>query len=373
MKFILSNVVKTMSKNIKINAIIVLTLFVAYLFFFLGCCYIEDGLRDMESFQQKRMENAIYYESTADILETKSTQKISDKEINELLAKYDFVEDVTAIEKNYIDSPLTGESFSYHLIAPNYADFFFVNILDGRFFTSDEMNDGAKVCVVEKAFRDSKKIDIGDFITIDGTELQIIGVMKRNADSGKVFIPGSTMKNVITRDQHFQGYEIAATLTDEARRFDINWNQLGLAGECYTAREYYNNGLQFFLGRSIPIFIICAVLLCYALLNLINIMTGKLEFQKRNLGIRLAIGASYKQIFLQFFFECLISILISVIAIFALEPVINNLVNTHFNHYFGVLSAALMLCASIVSALFISKILIRKLKKMDVINIIKNL
>lgn len=373
MKFLLSHVFKTISKNIKINAIIVLTLFVAYLFFFLGCCYIEDGVRDMESFQQKQMDDSIRFESGAGFSEMNATSKISDEEFNALFERYDFVKETTVVEKNYMDDPLSGEAFSYNLISPNYADFFFVNVLDGRFFTADELETGANVCVVEKAFQDRKDVNIGGFITLDGAELQIVGVVKRNADSGKVFIPARTMKNDAARDQHFQGYEVAAVLSDQERRFDMQWDQLGLAGEFTTAREHYVNGLQFLFRRSIPIFILCAVLLCYALLNLINIMTGKLESQKRSLGIRLAVGASYRQIFLQFFFECLVLILIAVGAIFLLEPVINALIKTRFNHYFGVMSVVAMLGASVVSSFFISRILIRKLKKMDVITIIKNL
>ena len=369
MRFILSNVFKTISRDKKINAVIVFTLFVAYLFFFLGCCYVEDGIRDLDSFKQVNMENSIYHESFT----FTEMQRVSEKDFKAFFDQYDFVEESIVIEKNYIVDSISGETNYIHLIPSNYADFFLFDVLDGRYFTKAEMEEGANVCVVEKSYQDINDINIGDFITINNTELEIIGVIKRNANAGAVFIPQHTIKSSTLPNQDFQGYVIAATLTDEARRFDIEWEKIGLGGELHTAQEYYSNGIRFFLIRSITIFVICAVLLFYALLNLINIMASKLESQKKSLGIRLALGASYRQIFLQFFFECLVLVLIAVCAVFLLEPVIGQVVKSYINHSFGLYSVAAMLIMSVVSSFFISRVLLRKLKKMDVIKIIKNL
>lgn len=372
MKFILSNVFKTISIDKKINAVIVFTLFVAYLFFFLGCSYIEDGIRDMDSFKQKQMRDSIYYESLPAFMD-KSEQKISVEDFSAFFNQYDFIEKATVVKRNYMDDQLTGNTLSFYMLQDNYADFFLFNMTAGRFFTQSEIKSGDMVCVVEKSYQDINGVDIGDFIMIDDMELEIIGVMKRNANAGTVFVPYSTMKNNAVKEQYFQGYIVAAQLTNEMRRFDIQWDQLGLSGELYTAQEYYDNGVRFFLVRSTTVFVICAVLLFYALLNLINIMASKLESKKKSLGIRLALGASYQQIFLQFFFECLVLVLIAVCAVFLLEPAINQIVKSYINHYFGLYSVVAMLIMSVASSFFISKVLLRKLKKMDVIKIIKNL
>ena len=42
--FLLMQTFKTIRKHLGINLVILLTLFVAYLFFFMVCCYVEDGL-----------------------------------------------------------------------------------------------------------------------------------------------------------------------------------------------------------------------------------------------------------------------------------------------------------------------------------------
>ena len=370
MKFILSNAFKAISKEKKINAVIVFTLFVAYLFFFLGCCYVEDGIRDMDSFKLKQMENSIYYDSSTF---SGTKQKVTEEEFDTFWGQYDFVEQTTVIEKNHSDDQISGQTQHFYLIPPNYNDFFLFDVSDGRYFTKEEMENGARVCVIEKAYQDTNAVNVGDFININNTELEVIGVIKRNANGGVIFVPNNTIKSGTLQKRDFQGYIIAAQLTNEMRRFDIQWDQLGLSGELYTAQEYYDNGVRFFLVRSTTVFVICAVLLFYALLNLINIMVGKLESQKKSLGIRLALGASYRQIFLQFFFECLVLVLIAVCAVFLSEPAISQIVKPYVNHSFGLYSVAAMLIMSAASSFFISKALLKKLKKMDVIKIIKNL
>ncbi len=370
MKFIFSHVFKSISANVKINAVIVFTLFVAYLFFFLGCCYIEDGLKDMDSFKLKRMENAIQYQGRD--MTGASAQRISQKDFDAFFAQYDCVEKAAVLEWNHRMDQLNGQTISYDLIPPDYADFFLINLTDGRFFTPEEMANGAAVCVAEQMLQDTKGLQPGDFVEIGETRLKIVGVIKNNANAGRLLIPKRTMENAGTHAQDLQGYTIAAMLTDEARRFEIDWGKLGLSGELRTAREFYEDGLRFFLARSVVVLLLCAVLLCYALLNLINIMTGKLEAQKRSLGIRLALGASDRQVFAQFFLECLILVLIAVGAVFLLDPVFAPAVKTRLNHTFGVYSAAVMLAASVVSSYFFSRILLSKLKKMDVVTIIKH-
>ena len=50
-----------MTRNMRVNVVVVVTLLVADLAFFLGCCYIEDGVRDFDSFKMKHMDNSIHY------------------------------------------------------------------------------------------------------------------------------------------------------------------------------------------------------------------------------------------------------------------------------------------------------------------------
>ena len=59
MQFLVIDTLKFMLRNIRVNIIVIVTLLFAYLAFFLGCSYIEDGIRDFDTFQLKEMDSSI--------------------------------------------------------------------------------------------------------------------------------------------------------------------------------------------------------------------------------------------------------------------------------------------------------------------------
>ena len=368
MVFILSNILKSIQKNIKINIVIVVTLFIAYLFFFLGCCYIEDGMRDMNSFHMKNASSSIRYKSN---FSNNSFNEISLTDFENFFGQYEFTEQYTIIWENYYYNQLSGEGFRYLSIMDNYEDFNNVTLLDGRFFTEDDFQNDRRVCVVEKTKRDEEGLVLGDQIRIETVDYEIIGIIKRNADAGATWISlNSLLASHSAFQSEFQGYVINARLTDITRRFDIDWHQLNMNGTLSTADEYYLENRDVLLSRSIPLFIISGLILAYTLLNLINIFVGKLDDQKKSLCIRIALGASYRQIFLQFFLECLTLVLSAIVFVFISEPVTKHLVVSIINHYFGLFSFTAMIFVSLLSSFIISIILFRKFRKMSIVEIV---
>lgn len=368
MAFILGNIIKSIHKTLKVNVIIVFTLFFSYLFFFLSCCYIEDGIRDMNSFQMKNLSSSIRYESN---FSNSNQNKSSLTNFEDFFSQYDFTEQYTIVWENYYYNQLSGNGFRYLSIMDNYEDFNNVTLLEGRFFLEDDFQKDHRVCVIEKTKRDEEGLVIGDHIRIESFDYEIIGVIKRNADAGATWISlHSLLASQSMFQSEFQGYVINARLTDISRRFDIDWNQLNMNGTLQTAEEYYQENKSALLSRSTPLFIISSLILAYTLLNLINILIGKLDEQKKGLCIRVALGAAYRQIYLQFFLECLILVLSAIILVFITEPITKHLIASIINHYFGLLSFVAMIFASLLSSFVISTILFREFRKMSIVEIV---
>lgn len=373
MIFVILNTLKSMRKNIKLNIIISLSLFFAYLFFFMVCCYIEDGVTDLHSFQIKNSDQCIYYESGTDFSKSITENRISPKAFRSFFSQYDFIREATVAEDDYYQDPILGGSLSYLLIQKNFDSFFQFRMLSGRYFNEQEIENGADVCVIEQVLHDTQGLSVGDTVQVGNTELKIIGVMKYNAHAGVVLVPDTALANDPVSAQNIQGYIISARLSDRKDFDRIDWKLLGLHGNQMSAQSYYENGKRTLLTKSTTIFAVGVLILAYALINLINILINKLEQQKKNLGICIALGASYRQIFLQFFTECLLLILAAVFLIFACEPLVSFAVRGIFNHYFGVYTFAAMMFVSVVSALLISLVLFRKFKRMKIVNIVKAL
>ena len=103
------------------------------------------------------------------------------------------------------------------------------------------------VCLVEKTYQDLYSVKVGDTVNIDGTVFEIVGVIKRNADAGGIFLPYRTLQDDVSKAQYLQRYTIAAELTDHIFMSQIDYGQLGLSGVAKTARDYYRGKHSVFL------------------------------------------------------------------------------------------------------------------------------
>lgn len=367
MLFLLEQTLKTIKKHIGINLVITLTLFVAYLFFFIICCYIEDGMLGMTSFLLKDKERSVHYYGS--VLGNSSSLDL--QEIENFSNQYPFIEDITAIEYNYYSDPLTNQGGVFYRVDEHFFSHFTVPILRGRTFTPQEFQSGAPVCVIGEGFWLRSGMDIGDHFTVGGCELEIIGVMKYNANMSANLVPYKTFDLHNIPNLSIQGYEIVATLTDLSFASQINWSELGLLGEPVSGTDYFNNGLSLLFQRSSMFFFVGILVLVYALMNLLNIMINKMDQQQKSLGIRIALGAPYRKVFLQFFLESLILVMTAVLLIFCCDPLIEILMRGFLNHYFGPFTLLMMLIMSIVTSFCLSLVLFRKFKQVRITKIVK--
>lgn len=368
MLFTVSSTLKALRKSWKMNLLIVLTLFTAYLFFFLVCCYIEDGLRGLSSFQLRNMEHSLLYRGQ--VSHSMDKPSVSRDDILALLGNAG-VQSFTVVEYDTYDDPVTGQGYSLYLVDENFAQHVKAPIVAGRYFTQRELLEGASVCVTNQQSVVNGGPGPGEIITLGGLKLTVIGVMKYVPNAGVKLVPYRALLDHRSSNFQVQRYHAALQYADAPP--SIDWPSLELDGQLLTGREYYESGRRSLFGRSTAILAAGLFILAYALLNLINILINKLDQQQKNLGIRVALGASYQQIFGQFFLECLALVLAAVTLVFASEAVVGPVAGRYFNHYFGSGSVLSMLTVSVVSAGLISWRLFRRFRKMGIAEIIKKL
>lgn len=367
MCFLLEQTMKSIRKHLGINLVIAGTLFVAYLFFFVVCCYIEDGLLGLETFSFKERDRSVYY--SASVLE--NDEQLYPEEVEDFSRQYPFLESFTMLEYIYHTDTISNQGISFYRVDEHFSDHFTIPILKGRYFTLEEIQNGSPVCVIGEGLRLQSGLDVGDSLTLGECSLKIIGVMKYNANMGANLVPYKTFEDYTVPGLRIQGYEIVATLSDASFASQINWEELGLSGEAVSCTEYFNNGAFSLLQRSSVSLLVGILVLVYALMNLLNIMVSKMDQQQKNLGIRVALGAPYWKVFLQFFFEMLILITTSVLTIFCCEPVINIFTRKYLNHYFGPFTFFTMVVVSIVTSLCLSFLVFRKFKRVEIAAAVK--
>ena len=347
MMFLINQTLKNIKKHLGINIVIALTLFVAYLFFFMICCHVEDGMLGVSSFALKDMDRSIYFYGQARQLQRQAS--ISQKEFEDFSAQYEFIQSMAVVEYGYYFDSLTGEGLTIYRVDEGFQSHFTFPLIRGRYFSKDEIREGASVCVIGEGFWLQSDLDVGDTLKVGKHNLTIIGVMKYTANASANLVPYKTFEDDNIPSLEIQGYTVAATLSDTTMASEINWSELGLIGEPLSGETYFNQGLDSLFQRSTVFFVVGILILFYALMNLINILVSKMYQQQKSLGVRIALGASYRQVFLQFFLESLVLVLAAVICVFCCDPIIAVMTRNILNHYFGPMTVVIMLIISVFS------------------------
>ena len=123
-----------MTKHIVYNVVIVATLFFAYLFLFIGLCYINDAIDDIDAFRLKQIDSVLF-EGAINYSEDKVDAKISPSEFRHFTNSNAEILCATIIEKNHYNNPLDGQSFTFLLIDSMFDSFINFDLIEGRFFS----------------------------------------------------------------------------------------------------------------------------------------------------------------------------------------------------------------------------------------------
>ena len=249
-------------------------------------------------------------------------------------------EDAKAIEKNVdgIKYVAPGVQSSYQLVAgnqnwntsvqgytPNIIEIRNYTIADGRMFTEREMS--SRVCVIGKTVADNLYPDgnaVGQLVRINKAPFQVIGVMGAKGQSSMgqdqddvVFIP------LTTAMQRLMGLTSVRNITIQCENENtINQVQSDVITLLRTRHKIKNGEDDDFTVRNLAeiiktaqettgsitllLAIVAAISLLVGGIGIMNIMLVSVTERTREIGIRKALGATYKDILLQFLVESMV-------------------------------------------------------------------
>lgn len=233
-----------------------------------------------------------------------------------------------------------GVQSSYQLVAgnqnwntsvqgytPNIIEIRNYTIADGRMFTEREMSSRDRVCVIGKTVADNLYPDgnaVGQLVRINKAPFQVIGVMGAKGQSSMgqdqddvVFIP------LTTAMQRLMGLTSVRNITIQCENENtINQVQSDVITLLRTRHKIKNGEDDDFTVRNLAeiiktaqettgsitllLAIVAAISLLVGGIGIMNIMLVSVTERTREIGIRKALGATYKDILLQFLVESMV-------------------------------------------------------------------
>ena len=213
-------------------------------------------------------------------------------------------------------------------VSPEYNRIRTVPVNPGRFFNDEDNNEHRRVAVV--GWELLKNIfpgrpAVGSTILLNGISFEVIGVVEKigkegnNGTNGRIFIPVETMRGLfplkaentenaisfinyrpLTKEQHLAAKNEVHSIIARRHGFDPkiedafeDWDTIENSmrvGKIFDAMDW-------FLG------VVGLVTLALGAIGIINIMLVSVTERTKEIGLRKALGATYRNILTQFFIE----------------------------------------------------------------------
>ncbi len=213
---------------------------------------------------------------------------------------------------------MTAESTMYG-INEAYFDLYALGVEEGRTFSSGDFLGGKRVAVVSSSVQEELfegEEVVGKVIKVANQPLEIIGVLEKEEgmfafSSNSVYMPASTYRNAYGKNDYTQlslQTSDSDQLKETGERAADLLNRIHDTEESYTVlnMEEIAQGLgQITKIMTIIIGSIAGISLFVGGIGVMNIMLVSVTERTREIGIRMALGATRKQILTQFLVEAM--------------------------------------------------------------------
>ncbi len=347
-----------------LHGIMIITFLLGYAALYLGLSYGEGMLAQVQTMQLKK---SGYYAQLSLTEEQRQSGVFAPTRgtIDAFLQSRPGVQGYTCVTHVSTGSALGGDSGRYfHMIDPEFPAFYNYSIVGGRFFIPEEFAAAdARVCLAETGVGG---VRVGDSIAIGDAEYTVVGLIASALFRSSVLIPQTGRYN-----GDITGFDVVMR-ADTALPPPINWDELPFFQPVTQTTDAYSRGLLRYAGTNFgAVLAVCLVLFAYMMFNTYNILKNKATEDAAGFGVRMALGARWRDVFYQFFLEVLLLMLAGLALLLALDPLLAPLIRTTFEHRLGTLTVGVLLGSCVLSAYVLAKTVLRKTKKRAIMQVIR--
>jgi putative ABC transport system permease protein len=209
-------------------------------------------------------------------------------------------------------------------VSPQYKDVRNLIVLSGRFFDDEDDRGHMMVAVVTIPFASdmfgSPEAAVGQEFSIHGIPFTIIGTFKESVDTfGETEIADETILIPFSVARYFTGTDNVKQLyftirsmaevpeaTTEIHRIIQSRHKANSVYKTFDLRELLSTANRIAIALTLLLVLVAAVTLAVGGVGIMNIMLANVRSRIREIGIRKALGATYREIKLQFLAEAVI-------------------------------------------------------------------
>lgn len=273
-----------------------------------------------------------------------------------------------------------------------------ININQGRFFTKEDYSVGSKVCLISNSLFEYIGRPSDMSININDDTYNIVGIFNSNNSIEKslgfemqldntVFVPVTTVHKYViehndvdyTDNIEFLGAKAINGYTNIDLEEQLNTEQIipsfeGSSLRVLKGTEYIENELKEGLKILIVIFIISLFILLIAAINIIQIATANIIDNQKQIGLKMALGASPRDIMIEIVRDVGICALKGGYIGVVISGIIHIWINTFYSNYlnsFNIYTALQGLALSFIVGLITSLIPARRAVKLKPIHALR--
>jgi putative ABC transport system permease protein len=204
-------------------------------------------------------------------------------------------------------------------------------MVSGRFISEEDVKKDANVCLIGQTVRQklfANSSPVGQLVRVDRLQLRIVGVLgaKGRSPTGadqddQIFVPLTTVQHKLVGDEKVSLIMVAARRTSDIDRVKEATTQAlrerrhiapGAVADFDVSSVQEMAELAVFLTRVMQILIgvIASISLIVGGIGIMNIMLVSVTERTREIGIRMALGATGADVLIQFLIEAVILALI---------------------------------------------------------------
>lgn len=293
--FVLNNALQSFLRRNgrKINFIIMLSMAAGMLFPVIALANYHATMQDLHDMSIKQDESVYSIEVSSDI----SAEQI---------ATATKADDYTAVYATQSNFSVGGKNFSAFVygISENFGEYIPFHTITGSL--SDIFDSVSPKAIVEVGFLSAKGLSgfsLPFTITIDGVEVEVVGTVKCPLYAQTIFVSTQTLRQFYnSSDAQLQKLLLKSPNTSSGL-LQGNLKQLGIDATVTKATQV-NESIRASSITNTSIALLLGFLsLVFSFIDIVEIVVGKLICNKKAIAIKLAIGASKKDIFYEVFLE----------------------------------------------------------------------